>query len=79
MQCWDPATNFQPQPTFNQPTELSIFFIGQPFIFICDGANHSFPTLTKKSLATLDGGIVNPEITVKLEMRDVLKVHDAQT
>ena len=33
----------------------------------------------KKSLATLDGEIVDPEITVKLEMRDVLKVHDAQT
>ena len=36
-------------------------------------------TLTKKSLATLDGEIVDPEITVKLEMRNVLKVHDAQT
>ena len=36
-------------------------------------------TLTKKSLATLDGEIVDPAITVKLEMQDVLKVHDAQT
>ena len=36
-------------------------------------------TPTKKSLATLDGEIVEPEITVKPEMRDVLKVHDAQT
>ena len=32
-----------------------------------------------KSLATLNGEIVDPEITVKLEMLDVLKVHDAQT
>ena len=31
-----------------------------------------------KSLATLDGEIVDPEITVKLEMRDVLKIHNAQ-
>ena len=36
-------------------------------------------TLTKKRLATLDGEIGDPEIIVKLEMRDVLKVHDAQT
>ena len=36
-------------------------------------------TLTKKSLATLDGDIVDPEITAKLEMQDVLKVHDTQT
>ena len=33
----------------------------------------------QKSLATLDGEIVDPEITVKLEMLDALKVHDAQT
>ena len=33
----------------------------------------------QKSLATLDGEIADPEITVKLEMRDVLKVHDKQT
>ena len=33
----------------------------------------------QKSLATLDGEIVDPEITVKLEMRDVLKARDAQT
>ena len=33
----------------------------------------------KKSLATLDGEIVDPAITAKLEMQDVLKVHDAQT
>ena len=33
----------------------------------------------QNSYATLDGEIVDPEITVKLEMRDVLKVHDAQT
>ena len=32
-----------------------------------------------KSLATLDGKIVEPAITVKLKMQDVLKVHDAQT
>ena len=32
-----------------------------------------------KSLATLDGEIADPEITVKLEMRDVLKLHDEQT
>ena len=32
-----------------------------------------------KSWATLNGEIVDPEITVKIEMRDVLKVHDAQT
>ena len=36
-------------------------------------------TPTKKSLATLDGEIIDPEITVKLEMRDVLELHDAQT
>ena len=36
-------------------------------------------TLTKKSLATLAGEIADPEITVKLEMRDVIKVHDEQT
>ena len=36
-------------------------------------------TLTQKSLATLDGEIVDLEITVKLEMRDVLKVHGGQT
>ena len=36
-------------------------------------------TLTKKSLATLDGEIVNPEITIKIKMRDVLKVNDVQT
>ena len=32
-----------------------------------------------KRLATLDGEMVDPEITGKLEMRDVLIVHDAQT
>ena len=36
-------------------------------------------TLTKKSLATLDREIADPEITVKIEMRDVLKVHDEET
>ena len=36
-------------------------------------------TPTKISLATLDGEIMDPEITVKLEMRDVLKVHHAET
>ena len=41
---------------------------------IIDGRTHP-----KKSLATLDGEIVDPEITVELEMRDVLKVHGAQT
>ena len=33
----------------------------------------------QKSLATLDGEIVDPEIAVKFEMRDVPKVHGAQT
>ena len=33
----------------------------------------------QKSLATLDGEFADPEITVKLEMWDVLKVHDEQT
>ena len=33
----------------------------------------------QKNLATIDGEIVDPEITLKLEMRDVPKVHDAQT
>ena len=33
----------------------------------------------QKSLATLDGEIVDTEIAVKLEMRDVLKVHDVQS
>ena len=37
------------------------------------------PTFTKKSLATLDGEIVDTEIAVKLELRDVLKLHDVQT
>ena len=32
-----------------------------------------------KSLATLDGEIVDPKITVKLEMQNLLIVHDAQT
>ena len=32
----------------------------------------------QKSFATLDGEIVNPEISVKLEMRDELKVRRAQ-
>ena len=36
-------------------------------------------TPTKKSLATLDGEIVDPEITMKIEMLDVLQVHDVQT
>ena len=36
-------------------------------------------TLTKKSLATPDGEIVDPENIVKLESLCVLKVHDAQT
>ena len=40
-------------------------------------SDNSVQTLTKKSLATLDGEIVDPEITVKIEMRDVLKLHDA--
>ena len=48
------------------------------FIFIFDPS--SLITYThQKSLATLDGEIVDPEITTKLEMLDVLKVHDAQT
>ena len=33
----------------------------------------------QKNLATLDGEIVDPEITVKLEVWDLLKVHEAQT
>ena len=33
----------------------------------------------QKSIATLDGEIADPEITLKLEMRDVLKERDAQT
>ena len=36
-------------------------------------------TLTKKGLATLDGEIVDPEMTVKFEMRDALKIYDAET
>ena len=36
-------------------------------------------TLPQKSLATLDGENVDPEIAVHIEMRDVLKVHGAQT
>ena len=36
-------------------------------------------TPTKKSLATLDGEIVDPEITIKIEMRHVPKAHDVQT
>ena len=35
--------------------------------------------LPKQSLATLGGKIMDPEITVKLEMRGVIKVYDAQT
>ena len=37
------------------------------------------PTLTKNFLATLDGEIVDPEITNKIKMRHVLKVYDVQT
>ena len=33
----------------------------------------------QKRLATLDGEIVDTEIVVKLELRDVLKVHAVQT
>ena len=33
----------------------------------------------QKSLATLDGEIVDPAITAKLEMQNVLKVPDTQT
>ena len=33
----------------------------------------------QKSLATLDGKIVDPTITAKHEMQDVLKVHHVQT
>ena len=33
----------------------------------------------QKRFATLYGENADPEITVKFEMRDVLKVHDAQT
>ena len=43
------------------------------------GKINSYHTLTKKSLATLDGEIVDTEIAVKLEMRDVLKVHDVRS
>ena len=32
-----------------------------------------------KNLAALDDEIVDPEILVKLEMRDILKAHGAQT
>ena len=44
------------------------------YIFLCRAS-----TLTQKSLATLGGEIVDPAITAKLEMQDVLKAHDAQT
>ena len=33
----------------------------------------------QKSLATLEGEIVDPEITRKIKMFDVLKVYDVQT
>ena len=33
----------------------------------------------QKSLATLDGEIVDPKITIKIEMRNILKVHGVQT
>ena len=33
----------------------------------------------QKSLTTIDGEIVDPEIAVKPEMLDELRVHDAQT
>ena len=33
----------------------------------------------QKSLATLDGEIVDPEITIKIKMYDALKVYDVQT
>ena len=36
-------------------------------------------TFPKKCLTTLGGEIVDPEIAVKLEMWDELKVHEAQT
>ena len=52
----------------NIPLAKENFLIMSPFL-------HS----PQKSLATLDGEIVNTEIAVKLEMQDVLKVHDVQT
>ena len=33
----------------------------------------------QKSLATLDGEIVDPEIIIKIELRDVLQAYDVQT
>ena len=51
--------------------------------FRCLSGNFSWIESIKythhKSLATLDGEIVDPEIIIKIEMRDILKVHDAQT
>ena len=41
--------------------------------------NRVYYTLPKKSLATLDGEMVDPKISVKLEMRDALKLQGAQT
>ena len=55
---------------------------------ICQSFNLSFQNAlylsepdvhSAKSLATLQGEIVDPEITVKFGTRDALKVHGAQT
>ena len=38
-----------------------------------------FTYIHQKSLAILDGEIVDPKITIKIKMLDVLKVYDVQT
>ena len=36
-------------------------------------------THQKNKIATLDGEIMDPEITIKTKLRDVLKLYDVQT
>ena len=47
--------------------------------YLCQFCVYPDSYTRQKSLATHSGEIADPEITVKLEMRDVLKVHDEQT
>ena len=58
------VTNFTKDMNTNIRNRRKLFLLKFALLFFC--------TFTKKSLATLGGEIADPEITVKLEMRDVL-------
>ena len=59
-------------------TGCKVTLQGHPLLQCCSVNKHIYIHSTK-SLATLDGEIVDTEIAVKLEMRDELKVHDVKT